>query len=182
MLFNTFSSFQLVSKRVHSLLCYELQVISNGREECILERFFKRRSVCWATKGVSRSSLSGSCVKAEEDIIWLEASTKGLVWSPHHIPIGSWFQERLSRSNSICQKKWGISPCGSSICGWYCLRIPNRSPSSWILRRDEKGVWDEHGGRAKLLSRASSEITGRWDIYLSREICQKSCKEIRPKL
>ena len=35
---------------------------------------------------------------------------------------------------------------------------------------------------AKTLSRALSETTERWDIHISREICQKPCKEIRPRL
>ena len=137
---------------------------------------------CWATKGVSRPSLSWPCVKAKEGIIWAETSTKSWVWSPHHIPLRSWFQERSSWSNFACQKRWELSPLCLGICGWYCLWIHNWSSSSWIFWGNEKRVWDEHGGRAKLLPRASSQKMRRWDIHLSKEICQKSCKAFWPRL
>ena len=122
------------------------------------------------------------CVKAEEGIIWAETSTKSLVRSHHHIPLRSWFHERSSRSNFICQKRWEVCHCCSGICGWHCLWIHNRSSSSWIFRRNETRVWGEHGVRVELLPRALSETTRRWDIHLPREICQKSWKEIWPRL
>ena len=156
---------------------YEFQALSNGCEECIFE-WASTRSICWATNGISRSKFSGPCSTIEESIIWVEASTKSMVWSFYIISFGSWFQKRSSRLNTFRQTRWEISLCSSSVCGWHCVWFINWCSYLRIFRRNEEGIQNEHGGGAKLLPWSSSETTKRWDIHISREVSQKSRVEI----
>ena len=145
---------------IHSMY-HGFQDLPNGCEERIFEWASLRRSICWATKRVSRSLFFGPCSLIEESSIWVEISTKGMVWSSNVISFGSWLQKRLSRPNYLCQKRWEISSCRLSLCRWHYVWFINRCTCSRIFRRNEERIPKEHGGWAKLLSLSSTEATKR---------------------